>query len=102
MVEKFKKSSSSNFEYLLVAVDKYGKWIKAKPFRKANGAMTLKFVCSLVVRFGIPHSIITDNGMNFVQEELKEDIHELGIWLDIASVSHPQSNGQVERPMASY
>ena len=65
--------------------------------RKADGVTTLKFVCSLVVRYGIPHSIITDNGTNFAQGELKDYCYDLGIRLDLASVAHPQSNGQVER-----
>jgi hypothetical protein len=66
MVGKLKKSSPDSFEYLLVAVDKFSKWIEAKPVRKTDGAMSLNFVCTLVVRFGIPHSIITNNGTNYV------------------------------------
>ncbi|KAK1667096.1 hypothetical protein QYE76_055255 [Lolium multiflorum] len=38
MVGKLKKSSPGSFEYLLVAVDKFRKWIKAKPMRRADGA----------------------------------------------------------------
>ncbi|KAK1613649.1 hypothetical protein QYE76_019166 [Lolium multiflorum] len=97
MVGKLKKSSPGGFEYLLVAVDKFSKWIKAKPVRKADGATALKFVCSLVMRFSIPHSIITDNGTNFAQGELRDYCDTVGIRLDIASVAHPQSNGHVER-----
>ncbi|KAK1664584.1 hypothetical protein QYE76_052743, partial [Lolium multiflorum] len=97
MVGKLKKSSPGGHEYLLVAIDKFSKWIEAKPVRKADGATALKFVCSLVTRFGIPHSIITDNGTNFAQGELKDYCDEVGIRLDLASVAHPQSNGQVER-----
>ena len=93
MVGKLHRSSSGSFEYLLVAVDKFSKWIEAKPVRKADGATALKFVISLVVRFGIPHSIITDNGMNFAHGELKEYCNDLGIQLDLTSVFHPQSNG---------
>ncbi len=55
MVGKLKKSSPGGFEYLLVAIDKFSKWIEAKPVRKADGATALKFVCSLVTRYGIPH-----------------------------------------------
>ncbi|KAK1643130.1 hypothetical protein QYE76_060935 [Lolium multiflorum] len=97
MVGKLKKSSPGGFEYLLVAIDKFSKWIEATPVRKADGATALKFVCSLVTRFGIPHSIITNNGTNFAQGELKDYCHDVGIRLDLASVAHPQSNGQVER-----
>src|SRR3954453_15717522 len=97
MVGKLKRSSLGGCEFLLVAIDKFSKWIEAKPVKKADGATTLKFVKDLVVRFGIPPSIITDNETNFAHGELKEYFHEEGILLDLASVSHPQSNGQVER-----
>ncbi|KAK1646629.1 hypothetical protein QYE76_064434 [Lolium multiflorum] len=92
MVGKLKKSSPGGHEYLLVAIEKFSKWIEAKPVRKADGATALKFVCSLVTRFGIPHSIITDNGTNFAQGELKDYCNDVGIRLDLASVAHPQSN----------
>lgn len=97
IVGKLKKSSPGSFEYLLVAVEKFSKWIEAKPVWKANGATSLKLVCRLVVRYDIPHSIITDNGTNFAQGELNKYCHDMGIRLDLASVSDPQSNGQVKR-----
>ena len=100
MVGKLKRSSSGSCEFLLVAIDKFTKWIEALPVRKADGATALKFVRDLVARFGLPHSIITDNGTNFAHGDLKEYCHEKGIRLDLASVSHPQSNGQVERANA--
>ena len=48
-------------------------------------------------RYGVPHSIITDNGSNFTAGEVKTWCGNLGIKLDYASVYHPQTNGQVER-----
>jgi hypothetical protein len=91
------KTAPFGFTHLLVAVDKFTKWVKAKPIRKLDGKTTLKFVKDIVVRFGIPHSIITDNGTNLSQGEVEEYYHHNGIRLDLASVAHPQSNGQVER-----
>jgi hypothetical protein len=92
MVRKLKRASFGS-EYLLDAIDKFSKWIEAKPVKKPDGASALKFVRDLVVRFGLPHSIITDNGTNFTHGELKEYCDDVGIRLDLASVSHPQSNG---------
>ena len=83
--------------HLLVAVDKFTKWIEAKPIRKLDGATALRFVRDLVVRFGLPHSIITENGSNLSLGEVEAYCWEKGIRLDLASVAHPQSNGQVER-----
>jgi transposase InsO family protein len=47
--------------------------------------------------FGVPHSIITDNGSNFTSGEFKEVCDKLGIQLKFASVAHPQTNRQVEK-----
>jgi IS30 family transposase len=91
------KTAPSGFMHLLVAVDKFTKWVEAKPIRKLDGKTALKFVKDIVVRFDIPHSIITDNGTNLSQGEVEEYFHHNGIRLDLASVAHPQSNGQVER-----
>ena len=57
----------------------------------------VKFIRSIVHRFGVPHSIITDNGTNFTAKEFQDYCDELGINVTYASVSHPQTNGQVER-----
>src|SRR3954463_7992450 len=42
-------------------------------------------------------NIITDNGTNFAKGALARYASEYGIRLDLASVAHPQSNGQAER-----
>jgi hypothetical protein len=91
------KTSPLGFMHLLVAVDKFTKWVEAKPIRKLDGKTALKFVKDIVVRFGIPLSIITDNGSNLSQGEVEEYYHHNGIHLDLASMAHPQSNAQVER-----
>jgi hypothetical protein len=83
------KTVPAGFTHLLVAVDKFTKWVEAKPIRKLDGKTTLKFVKDIVVRFDIPHSIITDNGTNLSQGEVEEYCHHNGIHLDLTSVAHP-------------
>ncbi|KAL5555768.1 hypothetical protein UlMin_038004 [Ulmus minor] len=46
--------------------------------------------------FGIPHSLVSDNGTQFDSVGLRELCSELGIKKHFFSVAHPQSNGQVE------
>ena len=57
----------------------------------------IDFISGMVHHYGVPHSIITDNGSNFTTNEVKTWCAKLGIKLDYASVYHPQTNGQVER-----
>ncbi|KAK1677659.1 hypothetical protein QYE76_038507 [Lolium multiflorum] len=54
-------------------------WIEAKPINSPDGASAIKFVKSIVVRFGVPHSIVTDNGINFTSKEFKAYWAEVGI-----------------------
>jgi transposase InsO family protein len=96
MVGKFKRAPGG-FTHLLVAVDKFTKWVEAKPIRKCDGKTATKFLRELIHRYGFPHSIITDNGTNFAKGEMAEFCREHHIRLDLASVAHPVSNGQAER-----
>jgi hypothetical protein len=76
------KIAPLGFTHLLVAVYKFTKWVEAKPIRKLDGKTALKFVKDIVVRFGIPYSIITNNGTNLSQGEVEEYYHHNGIRLD--------------------
>jgi transposase InsO family protein len=83
--------------HILVMVDKFTKWIEVKPISKCDGHTAVKFLKDIILRYGVPHSIITDNGSNFAQGPFARYCEEVGIRLDIASVAHPYTNGQVER-----
>ena len=91
------RTGASGFTHLLVVVDKFTKWIEAKPIKKLDSRTTIKFMKEIVFRYGVPHSIITDNGSNFDSEEFRTLCTGQGTRVDYASVAHPQSNGQAER-----
>ena len=91
------KSSPGGHTYLLVAVDKFTKWIEAIPVTNQTAATAVKFFNGITCRFGVPHSIITDNGSNFASDEFHKFCEKLSIKLSFASVSHPQTNEQVEK-----
>src|ERR1043165_8482505 len=97
MVGLLKKSSKGGRTHLLVAVDKFTKWIKAVPITSSTALIAVNFIKSIIFRFGVPHNIITDNGMNITAAEFQSFCEELGIKINYASVAHSQSNGQVEK-----
>ena len=78
-------------------VDKFTKWIEAKPVKTAESGPVIDFIFGVVHHYGIPHGIITDNATNFTADEVKLWCSNMGIKLDYASVYHPQTNSQVER-----
>jgi hypothetical protein len=80
---------------MLVAVDKFTKWVEAAPVTTQDSTTTINFIKSIVFRFGVPHNIITDNGTNFTSKELKNYCESMGIKLKFASVAHPKTNMQV-------
>jgi ribonuclease HI len=97
MVGKLHKSWPGGHVYMLVAVDKFTKWVEAAPVTTQDSTAAINFIKSIVFRFGVPHSIITDNGKNFTSKEFKNYCESLGIKLKFASVAHPKSNGQVKK-----
>jgi hypothetical protein len=78
-------------------VDKFTKWIEDKTITKCDGKSITKFIRELIYHYGFPHSIITNNGTNFIKGVLAEFCQENHIRLDVASVAHPESNGQAQR-----
>ena len=84
-------------KFLLVAVDYFTKWIEAEPLATITGRNVAKFVWkNIMCRFGIPHTIISDNGKQFVEEPFKSWCAEFHIKQNFTSVAHPQANGQVK------
>jgi transposase InsO family protein len=82
---------------MLVAVDKFTKWVEAAPVTTQDSTTAINFIKSIIFRLGVPHSIITDNGTNFTSKEFKNYCESTGIKLKFASVAHPKTNGQVEK-----
>jgi transposase InsO family protein len=57
----------------------------------------MTFFIDIVYRFGVPNSIITDNGSQFTGRKFLEFCDKFNIRMDWAAVAHPQTNSQVER-----
>ena len=83
------KTARGGMTHLLVEVDKFTKWIEARPIKKLDGPTAVRFIKDIAVRYGMPNSIITDNGTNFAQGTLAHFCTNQGIRLDLASVAHP-------------
>jgi hypothetical protein len=72
------------------------KWTEVKPAASIIVAKLVEFIKEIMYRFVVSNNIITDNGTQFTAREFKDFCADLGIKINYASVSHPQSNGQVE------
>ena len=59
------KKGLGGFTHLLIVVDKFTKWIEAKPITNICSEEVVKFFLDIIYRFGVPNCIITDHGTNF-------------------------------------
>ena len=91
------KKDPGGFTHLLIAVNKFTKWIEAKPITNIHSEEAVKFFLSIIYRFGVPNCIITDHGTNFTEKKFLDFSDGYGIKIDWASVGHPRTKGQVER-----
>ena len=81
---------------MLVTIDKFTKWIEAWPSSMIKFEQVVLFFLDIVHRFGVPNSIITDNGTQFTKKKFLRFYDEYHIHIDWATVAHPRTNGQVE------
>jgi len=55
--------SKGQVKFLIVVVDYFTKWIEAKPLATITAQQVQQFVWKdIICRYGIPHTVITDNG----------------------------------------
>jgi IS30 family transposase len=86
--------AAGGYTHLLVAVDKFTKWIEDRPIAMIGSEQAVEFFLDIIHRFGIPNSIITDNDMQFTGKKFLKFCDNCRI--DRATVVHPCTNGQVE------
>lgn len=66
--------------FLIIYVDYFTKWIKAETIAKITVVNVLKFfVKNVLARFGLPQSIVTDNGTQFIDGKLRNILEELRV-----------------------
>jgi transposase InsO family protein len=82
---------------VLLATDYFTKWVEVIPLKKVTSKNMIEFVKEhIIYRFGIPQTITTDQGAQFVSLEFREFVESMGIKLFNSSPYYAQANGQVE------
>jgi transposase InsO family protein len=81
------KRTTGGFTHLLVVIDKFSKWIKARPITNIRSEQAVLFFTD----------IITDNGTQFTGKKLLDFCDNHHICVFWSAVAHPKTNGQVER-----
>ena len=83
-----------NKKYLLVGADYFTKWVEVKSLANIKDVDVKRFVRkNIVTRFGVPHMLISDNGLQFDNKMFKRYCGELGITNRYSTPAYPQGNG---------
>jgi transposase InsO family protein len=90
------RQAPGGFTHLLVAADKFSKWIEARTIINVCSEEAVSFFTDIIYRFDIPNTIITDNGTQFTGKKFLNFCADNHIHVDWSAVAHPKTNGQVE------
>ncbi len=84
-------------QYILTCVCMSSRWPEAVPLKTQSARETAEALIQIFSRTGLPLTMLTDQGRNFVGRVVKEVCEVFGIEKLQTSAYRPQSNGVVER-----
>ena len=90
------KTKSQN-EYLLTIMCSSTRFPEAIPLRSIKTNTILKALIKFFTLFGLPKSIQSDQGTNFMAHAFQQVMNQLGIKQYKSSAYHPESQGALER-----
>ena len=86
--------AAGNKRYLLVSADYFTKWVEAEPLANMRDVNATRFVWkNIVTQFGITHTLISDNGLQFDSKTFKRYCYDMGITNRYFTLAYPQGNG---------
>ena len=86
-----------NKKYLLVDTNYFMKWVETEPLANIKDVDAKRFVWkNIITQFGVPHVLISDNGLQFNSKMFRKYCGELGITNRYSTSVYPQENGQTE------
>jgi hypothetical protein len=90
------RTTLGGYKHILVAVDKFTKWIEVRPITKVTLEEAVKFIRDIMHHIGVPNRIITDLGVAFTGSVFWDFCQDNTIDVYYSSVADSRCNGQVE------
>ena len=82
-----------NKKYLLVGTDYFTKWVKTEPLANMKDVYVKRFIWkNIVTRFRVPHTLISDNSLQFDSKAFRQYCSDLGIKNIYSTPAYPQGN----------
>jgi len=73
------------------------KWVETEPLSNIKNANVKRFVWrNIITRFGIPHTLISNTGLQFDSKAYRRYCGELDIRNRYSTLAYPQKNRQAE------
>ena len=96
IIRPFPKSTK-NRKFLFVATDYFTEWVEAEPLTNIQDQDVKRFVWrNIIMRFGIPNTFVSDNGLQFDSKAFWGYCYDLGVKSRYSTPAYPQDNGQAE------
>ena len=99
-------SAFQGYKYLLVMIDTFTGWIEGFPTQTEKAEEVVKtnkqtkkntLLHEIILRFGLPRSLQSDNGTSFTSKVTQGVSKALGITYYLHCAWRPQSSGKVEK-----
>ncbi|KAM2975726.1 hypothetical protein FF1_001854 [Malus domestica] len=79
---------------MIVATNYFTKWVEVEPKTTTTQTDIKHFIWrNIIYRFGIPQSIVTDNGSQFMGKDMAIFLKKYGIKQHMSTLRYPQGNG---------
>ena len=82
---------------VLVMIDAHSKWIEAIHTSTATSEAVIEVCRERFAQFGLPETLVTDNGTCFTSSEFEAFLQKNGVKHITTAPDHPASNGLAER-----
>jgi transposase InsO family protein len=89
--------ASGGFRFLFVVIDTFTKCMEVIPVVNITQEVAVRFLQSIIYRFGMPRRVLTDNGTLFKGAKFVRCCVNFGIHHQPSSAAYPQTNGHVKR-----
>jgi transposase InsO family protein len=81
------------FRYLFIGIDTFIKWMEAMPVVNITQEAAIKFMQSIIYKFGVPRRVLIDNGTQFKGAKFIRCCVDFNIQHQPSSAVHPEMNG---------
>jgi hypothetical protein len=80
-----------------ILMDAHSKWLEVEIMSSTTSLETIKVLRRLFARYGLPETLVSDNGPQLVSQEFRHFTQSNGIRHVTSAPYHPATNGEAER-----